>query len=101
LLLAANRAQVLDVVNRERFVESLTDTEFWNSYWRKVALPVEIKRGSSLYLDEILRIFDRYLPRVASASVLEIGGAPGQYVAYVSQRIGAEPHVLDVSPIGC
>jgi len=82
-------------------VESLTDTEFWNSYWQKASLPVEVRHGKTLYLDEILKTFDRFLPRAGGASVMEIGGAPGQYVAYVSQHLGAEPHVLDVSPIGC
>jgi SAM-dependent methyltransferase len=82
-------------------VESLTDTDFWDEYWSKVSLPVEVRHGQTLYLDEILNVFDRFLPHTEGASVLEIGGAPGQYVAYVCQGTGADPHVLDVSPIGC
>jgi SAM-dependent methyltransferase len=46
-------------------------------------------------------LFDRFLSRDRVLSVLEIGGAPGQYAAYVNKRLGHRVTVLDSSPLGC
>jgi SAM-dependent methyltransferase len=85
----------------EKQMNALTEVKFWDQYWSHISLPLEMARGRSLYLDEILGVFDRYLPHDKRMSVLEIGGAPGQYIAYLYRQYGIEPNVLDNSPIGC
>ena len=63
--------------------DELTERKYWNNYWNSKSLPVEIRKTkNSLYLNEILNIFDDYLPKNNHLSILEIGGAPGQYLVY-------------------
>jgi SAM-dependent methyltransferase len=80
---------------------SLTDEAFWDRYWRELCLPREVEKGTSLYLDAITDVFDRWLPRGDGQTVLEVGGAPGQYGAYIHRRLGYRLHVLDSSAVGC
>lgn len=80
----------------------LTDEEYWDAYWNALKLPVEIRRHPrSLYLNAILDCVDRHLPDRPGLSVLEIGGAPGQYLAYLHRRFGYSCCCLDYSPLGC
>lgn len=63
---------------------------------------MEIKRSKKhLFLNEILNIFDKYLPQDSNRSILEIGGAPGQYLAYMHRTFGYQIHSLDYSEKGC
>jgi SAM-dependent methyltransferase len=80
---------------------SLTDEAFWDRYWQELRLPREVEKGTSLYLDAITDVFDRWLPRGEGKTVLEVGGAPGQYGAYMHRRLGYRLHVLDSSAVGC
>jgi SAM-dependent methyltransferase len=50
---------------------------------------------------EITDVFDRFAPAGRPLSVLEIGGAPGQYAAYVHKQLGHAVTVLDNSSVGC
>jgi SAM-dependent methyltransferase len=87
----------------ERATESLAlaGEEFWNDYWKDFALPAEITKSQSLYLDEITSVFDRYLRPNSELSVLEIGGAPGQYLAYLQRQFGYRVWAVDSSNVGC
>lgn len=76
-------------------------SDSWDDFWRNLRLPVEVGKGDSLYIDAITDVFDRYLGGGRRLSVLEIGGAPGQYAAYVWRRFGHDVAVLDNSTIGC
>jgi SAM-dependent methyltransferase len=78
----------------------LTDESFWDDYWSSVRLPIEIKKSNSLLVAEITDVVDRFLRPGRPLSVLEVGGAPGQYAAYV-HRLGHPITVLDSSPVGC
>lgn len=80
--------------------ETLTTTEYWDDYWAEAPLPAEVTRGRSLYIDEILGVLDRFLPVDGGLSALEIGGAPGQWLAYVHKRFGYDVNALDNSPVG-
>lgn len=63
---------------------------------------MEVKKSKdSLYLNEILNIFDTYLPKDNHLSILEIGGSPGQYLIYMHRQFGYKIHCLDYSEIGC
>jgi SAM-dependent methyltransferase len=76
-------------------------SDYWDDHWSNLRLPVEVRKGDSLYADAITDVFDRYLGGDSRLSVLEIGGAPGQYAAYVWRRFGHDVAVLDNSAIGC
>ena len=59
------------------------------------------KSNDNPYLNEILNIFDHYLPHNGNLTALEIGGSPGQYLAYLHRTHGFHVNCLDYSPIGC
>jgi len=79
--------------------EKLTGQNFWESYWET---GTGRKKGSrpSLCVLEILRTFDRQLPDEKGLSILEIGGAKGEYLLYLVKRFGYEGHSLDYSSAG-
>lgn len=80
----------------------MTEQEYWDNYWNAISLPKEIKKTKkTLFINEILEIFDEYLPYNDDLSILEIGGSPGQYLAYMYKNFGYEIHCLDYSGIGC
>jgi SAM-dependent methyltransferase len=78
-----------------------TGTTFWDEYWTSLRLPVEIEKSTSLLVSALTDVFDRFLQSPRPLSVLEIGGAPGQYGAYIHRRLGHSIAILDSSPIGC
>ena len=79
----------------------LTDEAFWDEYWAALKLPLEIEPESSFLIGEIAAVFERFLPPEPRLSVLEVGGAPGQYAAYVARRLGHAVTIFDSSRIGC
>jgi SAM-dependent methyltransferase len=81
--------------------QRLTDGGFWDEYWSALALPAEIKKSRSLYITEITGVLDRYFPRGSGLAALEIGGAPGQYLAYLHRTFGYAVTALDSSAAGC
>jgi 2-polyprenyl-3-methyl-5-hydroxy-6-metoxy-1,4-benzoquinol methylase len=82
-------------------VNRLTNESFWDDYWSSVRLPIEIDKSKGFLVAEITEVFDRLLAHDRALSVLEVGGAPGQYAAYVHKRLGHTITVLDSSPLGC
>jgi SAM-dependent methyltransferase len=80
--------------------QRLTDEAWWDEYWDGTELPQSIDHGKSIYIDELLDVLDRCFPRDENLSALEIGGAPGRYLAYVSQRFGYPVTALEYSRVG-
>ncbi len=81
--------------------DKLTEKQYWDNYWRNIELPQVIKRETSASnIQAELDVFERYLPK-NKLSILEIGGAPGQYLAYFHKKFGYEISCLDYSSIGC
>jgi SAM-dependent methyltransferase len=80
--------------------QRLTDEAWWDEYWDGTQLPQTIDRGKSVYIDELLDALDRSLPRDERLSALEIGGAPGRYLAYVGERFGYRVTALEYSRVG-
>lgn len=78
----------------------IVEKEYWDEYWRERRLPLEIKKNKSLLLDEILEIMDFYIPPQKS-KIIEIGGAPGQFLAYLKKTTDNDIYALDYSEIGC
>lgn len=79
----------------------LTERDFWDKHWTGVPLPAEVKRTRDPSHNRILEAFERHMPSQPRSRVLEIGGAPGQYLAYLVRKYQYEGFVLDYSPIGC
>ena len=80
----------------------LTDEAYWDEYWAGKTLPLEMRKSPrSLYLNEILAVFDRCLPRDPRLSIAEIGGSPGQYLAYMHRTFGYTVSCIDYSRVGC
>lgn len=80
--------------------ERLTDEAWWDDYWAGTPLPQRIGHGKSIYVDELLTVFDDNLPTGDGLSVLEIGGAPGRYLGYVGKSFGLTLRALEYSQVG-
>lgn len=81
--------------------EQLTQKEFWDDVWSKIRLPLIIEpTANDPVTKEILRIFKDFLPK-DKLSAVEIGGAPGQFIAYLCKYHGYEASVIEYSKIGC
>lgn len=75
-----------------------TTAEWWDEYWDGTPLPQRIELGTTRYVDELLGVLTRFLPGPGH-SVLEIGAAPGRYLAYMHDR-GLRVTALEYSPVG-
>ena len=83
--------------------KTLTEKKYWDEIWSKCTLPIQIKRNdcNSTIIAQ-LDIFDRYLHNLSKkASILEIGGAPGQYLGYLLQHYNLSGSAIDYSDSGC
>ena len=80
----------------------LTEHEYWDNRWLRIKLPVEIKRDTTKFVTrEMIGIFDRYLPQKDGLRILEIGGAPGRWLAYFRKHFHYDIHGIDYSRTGC
>jgi SAM-dependent methyltransferase len=82
--------------------DRLTARSYWDDYWEGIALPAEVTRhpGDS-HGNAILDVIDGYLPRDRGLTAAELGGSPGQYLAYVHRSRGYQITCIDYSKIGC
>jgi SAM-dependent methyltransferase len=81
---------------------ALTGAKYWDHYWSRVTLPREHRHmPRAHYLNAILDVFDRWLPKDAGLTAAEIGGAPGQYLAYLHRSLGYRVTCIDFSSTGC
>jgi SAM-dependent methyltransferase len=94
--------ETLEFPEEESTLLQLTEQRYWDDYWSRVSLPMEARRDRHhLYLNEILNVFDRFLPYNDELTALEIGGSPGRYLAYLHRTFGYKIHCLDYSERGC
>jgi SAM-dependent methyltransferase len=80
---------------------AMTSTHDWDDYWDGTVLPKEMKRGRSRITDAILEVIATAMPTRDNPSVLELGGAPGAYLAYFAREQGCKVTIIDSSPHGC
>jgi SAM-dependent methyltransferase len=76
----------------------LTGQTFWEDYWE--GKPGKQNKKTSLLIREILKVFDRELPNISGLSILEVGGAYGEYLLYLTRRFGYKAYSLDYSRVG-
>ena len=82
--------------------QARTGATYWDRYWSGVTLPREYRHTPRAhYLNAILDVFDRWLPKDARLTAVEIGGAPGQYLAYLHRSLDLRVTCIDYSEIGC
>jgi 2-polyprenyl-3-methyl-5-hydroxy-6-metoxy-1,4-benzoquinol methylase len=82
--------------------DRLSDKTFWENRWKQIEEPKEIRRDTKHAVNsELLKIFDKYLPKQTGLKILEIGGAPGQFLAYFAKEFGYSAHAIDYSTTGC
>lgn len=80
---------------------ALTDPDHWDSYWEhRPQLPADVDYDSHSSVRAILEVMDRFMPTDAHRSILEIGGAPGGFLAHFRRKFGHAVCVLDNSPVG-
>jgi SAM-dependent methyltransferase len=79
----------------------LTEKDYWEACWDKIRLPAIVKPASKNMVGEaILDLFVRYLPK-GNLSAVEIGGAPGQYAAYLDKYHGYDVSIIEYTEVGC
>lgn len=82
--------------------DRLTDKNFWENRWESIRVQKEIHRDTKHAVNsELVKIFDTYLPRQAELNILEIGGAPGQFLTYFAREFGYSTSAIDYSTTGC
>src|SRR5690348_6765120 len=77
---------------------SLTDTAFWESYWGRMALPDAIDERRSF--DRALATGLRKLVRADSGDALEVGCAPGRWLAFLAHEFGLRVSGIEYTPDG-
>ena len=77
---------------------TLTGQTFWEDYWEEK--PGQKKKKTSLTIKEILKLFDQKLPATPGLTILEVGGAYGEYLLYLTRRFGYKAYSLDYSRVG-
>lgn len=76
---------------------NLTEVEFWEKYWEGVNLPSEVDIGFSF--DRCLsQALADYLPH--EGEVLEVGCAPGKWLAFAARNSGLQPSGIEYSQGG-
>jgi SAM-dependent methyltransferase len=76
---------------------NLTEVEFWEKYWEGVKLPSQVDMGFSF--DRCLsQALADYLPN--KGEVLEVGCAPGKWLAFAATKSGLQPSGIEYSQGG-
>lgn len=76
----------------------LTKVEFWNRYWKNVKLPKTIDLDFS-FERCLATALKGALPEV-HGEVLEVGCAPGKWLAFMSDEFGLKPNGIEYSEAG-
>jgi 2-polyprenyl-3-methyl-5-hydroxy-6-metoxy-1,4-benzoquinol methylase len=83
--------------NREEKVE-LTEVRFWDEYWANCKLPNEVDYNFS-FERCLARALKESLPAV-QGEALEIGCAPGKWLAFMAKEFGLKPNGIEYSEAG-
>jgi SAM-dependent methyltransferase len=80
----------------------LLEEKDWDDRWQRLKIPTEVTRNTArLGTKDLLTIFDRILPQTKGMSILEIGAAPGRWLAYFKKNFHYDIHAIDYSSVGC
>jgi 2-polyprenyl-3-methyl-5-hydroxy-6-metoxy-1,4-benzoquinol methylase len=82
-------------------MDKLTDDKYWDKYWDKMGNTQGVYHSRpTLVMECFLKIFHNYLKVDENLHVLEIGGAPGDYLIYFHKHFKYQVHSLDFSATG-
>lgn len=76
----------------------LTEVKFWDSYWANCRLPSVVDLNFSF--DRCLAKSLKNLLSGCAGEVLEIGCAPGKWLAYLNKELGLMPSGIEYSDAG-
>jgi 2-polyprenyl-3-methyl-5-hydroxy-6-metoxy-1,4-benzoquinol methylase len=76
----------------------LTEVDFWDDYWANVELPNKVDLTFS-FVRCLAEALKRNLPAV-DGEVLEVGCAPGKWLAFMSDEFGLKPSGIEYSEAG-
>jgi len=76
----------------------LTEIDFWEDYWAKVKLPDTVDLNFS-FERCLARALKKNLPDV-KGDVLEVGCAPGRWLAFMEKEFGLRPSGIEYSEAG-
>jgi len=80
----------------------LLEEEYWDGRWQRLKIPTEVTRNTAKFATkDLITIFDRLLPQREGMSILEIGAAPGRWLAYFKKNFNYDIHAIDYSTVGC
>jgi SAM-dependent methyltransferase len=80
----------------------LLEAEDWDRRWNRLRIPTEVKRDTAQFATkDLIAIFDRVLPQKEGIDILEIGAAPGRWLAYFKKNFHYNIHAIDYSSTGC
>ena len=78
-----------------------TDTVFWDDWWKNYPLPATVHRTNrSDYVNALLSAFVKNLQPDTQKSVLEIGGAPGEFLSWFAREFHFQAISVDFSAVG-
>jgi SAM-dependent methyltransferase len=76
----------------------LTEVKFWEDFWANCSLPSEVDESQAF--DRCLgRAIKKNLP-ILSGEVLEVGCAPGKWLAFMAKQFGLKPSGVEYSNAG-
>jgi len=78
--------------------QMLTDVDFWESCWNQFNLPCELDWNSSF--DRCLGVAIKENLPSASGKVLEVGCAPGKWLAFMAREFDLRPSGVEYSESG-
>src|SRR2546425_9134517 len=79
--------------------QELTDVEFWDEYWSHFKLPISVDLSFSF--DRCLaKVLKEQLIACSGGTVLEIGCAPGKWLAFLSNELELKPNGIEYSNKG-
>lgn len=80
--------------------EKLTDKEFWDNYWGSISIP-QIVSSDVSFERGLIQSFRKNLGRnYIGKEILEIGCAPGKWLAFYANELGMIPSGIDYSSSG-
>jgi 2-polyprenyl-3-methyl-5-hydroxy-6-metoxy-1,4-benzoquinol methylase len=77
----------------------LTDVDFWDSYWSKYQLPSEVDYSFS-FERCLAMALKKHLRGVVGGDVMEIGCAPGKWLAFMTREFGLVANGIEYSRSG-
>jgi SAM-dependent methyltransferase len=81
-------------------MEKLTDKKFWEDQQKEIKLPLKIDLERTPVFQSVDALFQKYLPKNKNFKFLEIGCAPGRWLAYFKERFNYKLFGIEYTKLG-